>query len=210
MKAWLLKLFITNMTIRVNKNILIATFILLTISVVGVFPVGHLVLAQELNKKSGQLVGGHSDVIPVQLKRGEMIEGTMIATNEPLTVTVEDPEGREVQDYGSMTRGPFRYAAAIDGEHRIVITNPNPITVRARGYSVSWQILSATVPPGSGSGNISIWTRIFSFIKPYLWIIGLILFFLLLAAPVREKHEEEYDWVWFYYTRIIIGFRRRR
>jgi hypothetical protein len=162
----------------------------MTIVTLGWLTTGHLVLAQEPNEKSGQLVGGHSDVVPIQLERGKMIEGKIVATGEPLKITLEDPEGREVQDYGSMTHGTFWYAAAIDGEHCVVITNPNPITPRARGYSVSWQILSATFSPGTGSGNINIWNRIFSFIKPYLWIMGLVLFFiLLLSAPERKEGE---------------------
>jgi len=181
--------------------VIIAGVLFLCLLLLGSFLISSSVLAQEPIEKSGELVGGHSDSIPIQLKLGKMVVGKIIATGEPLRVTIDDPAGKEVQNYGSITHGSFSYAAKIDGEHYIVITNPNPIAVHARGYTLTHEILPTTLPPGTGSGNITLWNRIISFITPFFWLIGVVLFlFLVLSAPARVERK----WVPFYVYRIFV------
>lgn len=171
------------MNTKIKKPLILAGFILLCLLVLGGFLTSSSVLAQEPIEKSGELVGGHSDSIPIQLKRGEMVQGKIIASNEPLRVTIDDPTGKEVQNYGSITHGSFSYQARIDGEHYIVITNPNPIQVHRRGYTLTYTILPASSfppPPPPEGPNITPWVIIGS-----IWVIafGLIIFFI-----AKEKY----------------------
>ena len=178
------------MNTKIKKPLILAGFILLCLLVLGGFLTSSSVLAQEPIEKSGELVGGHSDSIPIQLKRGEMVQGKIIASNEPLRVTIDDPTGKEVQNYGSITHGSFSYQARIDGEHYVVITNPNTITVRARGYTLTYETLPATSPPGTGSGNLTIWNHMNPFITGTLWVVGIIFFiFLILVSQGKEESE---------------------
>ncbi len=145
----------------------------------GSFLTSSSVLAQEPIEKSGELVGGHSDSIPIQLELGEVVQGEIIASNEPLRVTIDDPAGKEVQNYGSITHGSFSYQARIAGKHYIVVTNPNTITVRKRAYTLTYTILPASsfpspLPPEGP--NITPWVIIGS-----IWAVafGLIIYLVI-------------------------------
>lgn len=167
------------MNTKIRKPLILAGFILLCLLVLGTFLNSSSVLAQEPIEKSGELVGGHSDSIPIQLKLGEVVQGKIIASNEPLRVTIDDPTGKEVQNYGSITHGSFSYQARIEGEHYIVITNPNTITVRERGYTLTYTILPASdfPPPLPPEGkNITPWVIIGA-----IWSValGLIIYFII-------------------------------
>ncbi|MBU2578099.1 hypothetical protein KKA69_04695 [Patescibacteria group bacterium] len=181
--AQLLKVSITKMNTKVRKSVIIAGVLFLCLLLLGSFLTSSAVLAQEPIKKSGELVGGHSDSIPIQLKLGEVVQGKIIASNEPLRVTIDDPSGKEVENYGQVTHRSFSYQARIEGEHYIVITNPNTITVRKRGYTLSYTILPASSfppPPAPEGPNLTPWVIIGS-----IWVtaFGLIIFFI-----AKEKY----------------------
>lgn len=166
------------MNTKIRTLVTLAGFILLWLSVLGSFLTSSSVLAQETIEKSGELVGGHSDSIPIQLELGQVVQWEIIASNEPLRVTIDDPTGKEVQNYGSITHGSFKYQARIAGKHYIVVTNPNTITVRKRGYTLTGTILPASSfppPPPPEAPNITPWVIIGS-----IWVIafGLIIFFI--------------------------------
>ena len=188
------------MNAKAGKFIKITAFILLCTLTLGSFLTGSLALAQGEIEKSGALVGGHSDTIPIQLNRGQMVEGKIMATGKPLSVTLNDPTGKKVQDYGSITVGSFSYAAKIDGEHYMVITNPNPIAVHATSYTLTYAILPTNLAPGTGSGNLTLWDYIKPFVTGMLWVMGIVLFvFLILVFPSKEEEK----WVPFYIGRRI-------
>ncbi|MBI4330615.1 MAG: protein kinase [Chloroflexi bacterium] len=105
--------------------------------------------------KGGELAGGHSDSIPVQLKVGEMLQGEIIAVrNQSLSWDIADFSGRVVQSFGTTdTRAGFYYAPEVDGQHYIVITNPRDWEIGTHGYQVTYSTTGSTVPPGAGSGQ---------------------------------------------------------
>ncbi len=162
------------------------------------------VTAQADGEKSGKLVGGHSDVIPIQISLGQMIEGNLISPGEPLEVTIENAKGKKVQDYGSIKNGSFSYAAPENGEYYLIIANPNAITVRAREYTITWTIIPTVIQPSTGTGDIKLWDRIISFLKPiFLWAIVVLFLLVLVVAPGRDEKKEELE-LFYYSKRIII------
>ena len=69
---------------KIKKPLIVSGAILLCLSLLGGFLSSSSVLAQEPVVKSGEVAGGRSDSIPIQLKKGEMVQGKIIARKEAL------------------------------------------------------------------------------------------------------------------------------
>jgi hypothetical protein len=83
---------------------------------------------------------------------GEMIQGEFIAEREPLRLDIADFSGKIIYNFGECgSRCGFYYAACEDGQHYLVVTHPNPISVGASGFQITADILPAEIPcTGSG------------------------------------------------------------
>lgn len=127
---------------------------------IGSFVVTSLVfnipiLAQGEFEKSGEVGGGKSDSIPIQLMVGEMVQGEIVAVrNQRLRLSISDFSGNSIYNFGeTSTRGGFYYAAEIDGQHYLVVTNPDGLSVGTRGYQLTYYITPTDLMPGTGSGQ---------------------------------------------------------
>ncbi len=116
---------------------------------------GSTLAQEEMQKGGGEIAGGKSDSIPIQLKVGEMIQGEIIAVrNQCLRLSIADFSGRTIHYFGeTSTRAGFYYAAKVDGQHYIVVTNPDGFSVGTRGYNINYRITSTNLAPGTGSGK---------------------------------------------------------
>ena len=141
------------MNARFGKPLIWAIFAFLCLSVVGSSLNSSAVLAQEMIQKIGEVAGGSSDSIPVQLKVGKMVQGELIAEEGPLRVRIVGPSGKVIRDCGHGERGGFYYAAEVDGMHYIVLTNPDESSTGTRSYTMNYAVLTSGLAPGTGSGK---------------------------------------------------------
>ena len=137
------------------RKFLIVTWFITCLSILGSFLVSGSVLAQDEVRKNGEIAGGKSDSIPIQLKVGEMVEGEIIAVrNQRLRLSIADFTGKSIYYFGeTSTRAGFYYAAKTDGQHYIVVANPNSFSAGTRGYNLTYTILPTDLAPGTGSGK---------------------------------------------------------
>lgn len=167
---------VSKMYTKIRKPLRLAGAIL-CLSLLGSLLGSSPVLAQEPVVKGGEVAGGRSDSIPIQLKKGEMVQGKIIARKEALRVTIDDPAGKEVQNFGEIVHGSFFYAAKTDGEHYIVITNPNRWAIGTKGYTLTYAVLPTELAPGTGSGqatgekSIMLWVTIGTILAVALGLI---------------------------------------
>ena len=141
----------------INKHKLLAILAgLLCYSLLALLLINYPVFASDDNhiERHGGVVGGHSESIPFNMEVGEMIQGEFIAEREPLRLSIADFSGKSIHNFGECgSRCGFYYAARDDGQHYLVVTHPNPMSVGASGYQINADILPTELPPGSGSGQ---------------------------------------------------------
>ncbi|MDP2730222.1 MAG: hypothetical protein Q8O55_07055 [Dehalococcoidales bacterium] len=185
------------MNSKIGK-LLIVTWLITCLSIIGSFLVSDSVLAQEPVKTEGWIAGGHSDSIPIELKVGEMVQGEIIG-KEALMLTIDDPAGKEVQNFGEIVHGSFSYAAKIDGKHYIVITNPNRWAIGTRGYTLTYTILPTDLGPGTGSGKAIGEKSIIPWI--IAGVVILVVIFLIVFIRRRKQQRELEDYRYEHYGR---------
>lgn len=135
-----------------RKHRILAILVLLLGCLLFAYPV----FAQDTKHidQHGGVVGGHSESIPFSMEVGEMIQGEFIAEREPLRLSVADFSGNSIHNFGECgSRCGFYYAARDDGQHYLVVTHPNPMSVGASGYQIDADIFPSEFPPGTGSGQ---------------------------------------------------------
>ena len=109
-------------------------------------------------------------------------------------MTIDDPAGKEVQNFGEIMHGSFFYAAKTDGEYYIVITNPNRWAIGTRGYTLTYAVLPIELAPGTGSGqatgekSIMLWVTIGAILAVGL---GLIIY-----LRQKKRKRELRQWYW--------------
>lgn len=139
---------------KIVKALLLASCVL-GFSLLGNFLANSSVLAQEPIKKDGEIAGGKSHSIPIELQVGQMVEGEFIAVRgQRLRLSLADFTGKSIYIFGeTSTRGGFYYAAETNGRLYIVVTNPDGFSVGTRGYNIIYQIKPTNLAPGAGSGK---------------------------------------------------------
>lgn len=180
------------MDTKARKHLRILSLVLLCSLLLGSFLIGSSILAQEEIEKYGEIAGGKSDSIPIQLKVGEMVQGEIIAVrNQRLRLSIADYTGKSIHDFGeTSTRGGFYYAAETDGQHYIVVTNPDSFSVGTRGYTLKYMIKPTDLAPGSGSGKPIGEKGILPWIIAGISIAGLILLIIFIRVFIRRKKEK--------------------
>ena len=88
---------------------------------------------------SGQLSGGDSVSIPMQLKQSERVEGTITGGLGGLTVYIQDSSGDIAEDLGRIFRSSFTFTAPTSGTYAMIVTGPSGITC---SYIVNFTIYS--------------------------------------------------------------------
>ena len=123
-------------------------------------------------QKSGELTGGYADYLTLSLKTGESIQGNIVArkASEPLSVSIQDPYNKVVQNFGALVNGNIYYVAKADGIYRLIIANTDTFAVGTRGYTVTYSVkpgiaisipapkpsvTAPTIPPPISNINIS-------------------------------------------------------
>lgn len=169
---------------------------LMSLFVLATFLIGGSILAQVEIQKDGEIAGGKSDSIPIQLKVGEMVQGEIIAVrNQRLSLSIADFSGKSIHYFGeTSTRGGFFYAAKVDGQYYIVVTNPDSFSVGTRGYRIVYKIIPTNLAPGTGSGKPTGGKSVLPWVVAGISIIGLI---LLLVFIRRRKQQQKL--VYFHY-----------
>jgi len=137
----------------VLKAMLVMVGLLLLLSILPSFLPSGPVLAQEVLEERGGVARGYSDRIPIQLKDGEMVEGEMIAERDPLRLSIDDFSGKTIHDFGIGPRGGFYYVAETEGQHYLVVTNPDAFSAGTRGYTLKYEITATDLPPGARTGE---------------------------------------------------------
>ena len=135
------------MKTKIMKPLIRGGFILLCLSILGSLLSSSSVLAQEPNKKSGELEEGDSVSIPFEIKVGEMVQGEL-ECEEALEVTIFIPALEKSVDFGEIV-GSFFYAAETEGRRFIRIGNT---TGRTTGYTLTYTVLPTNLAPGTYSG----------------------------------------------------------
>ncbi len=197
------------MNTKIRKSLVLAGFIM-CLSVIGSFLASGSVLAQEDIRKGGEIAGDKSDSIPIQLKVGEMVQGEIAAVrNQHLRLSIADFNGKTIHYFGeTSTRAGFYYAAKVNGQHYIVVTNPDGFSVGTRGYNITYRITPTDVAPGTGSGKNTSkdMTKPSTSMTTVWWILGAVVFiFIVLVALRGSRRDEEYEYIFF-----VIPIRRRR
>ncbi len=137
---------------RINKNMVLAGLIVCLCFVP--FSVVPSALAQEPIHIYGEIAGGHYDGYTIQLQLGEMIQGTIIARNGNMGLSIADNTGKSIYDLGyCSTRCGFYYAVKVDGQYNLMVTNPDTFAVGTRGYNIYYTISPTNLLPGTGSGQ---------------------------------------------------------
>ncbi len=184
------------MKTRPHESIIVAGLILLCVFIVLNIPACQSVLAQEQIKKYGEIAGGHSDSIPFKLTRGEMIIGEVVVrNNQTLRLSVADFSGNIIYDFGLIPmQGGFYYAAETDGQHYLLVTNPDSFSVGTRGYAITYAIEPSNVKPGAGSGQKASVSQNTPNSQILLWvaviIIGLIASVVLISVLVVKRRKK--------------------
>jgi len=88
---------------------------------------------------SGELSGGKSISIPIELKQSDKVEGTITGGLGGLTVYIQDPEGNIAEDLGRVFRSSFTFTAPTSGTYTMIITGPSGL---ATSYVVNFTIYS--------------------------------------------------------------------
>lgn len=187
------------------SRILTATLFVICLSLFVSSSSSSLVSAQEGLHAGGGVAGGRQNSTPIQLKVGEMVEGEIVLHTDRLRLSVADYTGEIIHDFGyCSTRCGFYYAAATDGQHYLVATNPDAFSVGERWYDINYSIKATDIAPGTGSGKEysgdvtpNPW--------PTIWLItGIIVFLGLVLLVARSRREEIHDII------VYRVYRRRR
>ena len=86
----------------------------------------------------GSLVGGGTAVVAVDLRKGEWVQGSVRGGLFEVTVSVQDPVGITVQDFGRVMVTNFRVVAQSTGQYLVIVRNPNGMSPTS--YEVSYTV----------------------------------------------------------------------
>ena len=88
---------------------------------------------------SGELSGGETISIPMELKQFERVEGSIGGGLGGLIVYIEDPEGGIADDLGRVFRSNFIFTASTSGTYTMIIAGSTGLT---SSYTVNFTIYS--------------------------------------------------------------------
>ena len=86
---------------------------------------------------SGELSGGDSISIPIELKQSERVEGTVAGGLGGLAVYIQDSSGNVVEDLGRIFRSSFTLTAPTSGIYTMILTGPSGLTC---SYTINFTI----------------------------------------------------------------------
>ena len=88
---------------------------------------------------SGELSGGETIFIPIELKQFERAEGSIAGGLGGLAVYIQDPAGNMAKDLGRVFRSNFIFTAPTSGKYTMIITGSTGLT---SSYTVNFTIYS--------------------------------------------------------------------
>ncbi len=62
--------------------------------------------------------------IPITVSAFDEVRGEIICANPPCDAYIQDPAGKNIQDFGRVTQSNFSFTAPADGRYSFVIRNP--------------------------------------------------------------------------------------